>query len=338
MNIKRTILLLIAVATAGCHLIDDDLSGCGVNAIINYELHLITEVQVQIDDKLSSDIDKPVADALQKWSAPYYSGSAHDLDMSFFSLDGTDELLEHKSDIINANQKSYTLYIPRKDYQHVAVVNIADNNNVSLQGGQYASSMQLVQRAADTLDSHNTAIYAARMPMYMANIETNLTFNVHLHMVNCGVALVLTADGSTIPKMRSMLLKGTATGFGLNDSTFTYTKSRPIRAEKVMDRCYAVLALPSPDATPAECGNRKVKHATMADNTLWKVQVFTDMPDGTVTETELSFPYALQAGSLEIIKVHMKDDGSVTVVGNAEVGVTVTLDWKEGNTQELITG
>ena len=63
-----------------------------------------------------------------------------------------------------------------------------------------------------------------------------------------------------------------------------------------------------------------------------------DMPDGTVTETELSFPYALRAGSLEIIKVKMNDDGSVSVVGNAEVGVTVTLDWKEGNTQELITG
>ena len=160
MNIKRTILLLIAVATAGCRLIDDDLTVCGVDALINYELRLVTEVQLQIEEKLSSDIDKPVADALKQWSAPYYSGSAHDLDMSFFSLDGTDELLEHKSDIINANQKSYTLFIPRKDYRHVAVVNIANNNNVSLQGGQYASSMRIVQRNADTLDSHNTAIYA----------------------------------------------------------------------------------------------------------------------------------------------------------------------------------
>jgi len=28
----------------------------------------------------------------------------------------------------------------------------------------------------------------------------------------------------------------------------------------------------------------------------------------------------------------------VVVVGNAEVGATVTLDWKEGNEHELITG
>ena len=335
MNFKRTILLFIAVAAAGCHLIDDDLSGCGVDALINYELRLVTEVQIEIEEKLSSDIDKPVADALKKWSDPYYSGNAHDLDMSFFSLDGTGELLEHKSDVINANQKSYTLYIPRKDYQHVAVVNIANNNNVSMEGGSYASTMRISQREADTLDSHNTAIYAARLPMYMADVDTNLTFNVRLYMVSCGVALVLTDDGSTIPTMRGMVLNGTATGFGVNDSTFSYKKSCPIRAEKVMDRCYAVLALPSPDMKSAESVRRR---AMQADEALWKVQVFTDMPNGTITETELSFPYALKAGSLEIIKVQLQDDGSVVVVGNTEVGASVTLDWKEGNSQDLITG
>jgi hypothetical protein len=326
-------LLFIVAATAGCHLIDDDLSGCGVNTLINYELRLVTKVQMEIDEELSSDVDKPVADALKKWSAPFYSGNAHDLDMSFFSLAGTDELLEHKSDIINANQKSYTLYIPRKDYRHVAVVNIAQNNNVSLEGGEYASTIRVVQRTADTLDSHNTAVYTARLPMHMTDVDTNLTFNVHLYMVNCGVALVLSDDGSTIPTMRGMVLNGTATGFSINDSTFTYTKSTPIRAEKVMDRCYAVLSLPSPDAPSSAAGSRRV--AASDDSALWDVQVYTDMPDGTVTETKLSFPYALQAGTLEIIKVQMQDDGSVVVVGNAEVGITVTLDWKEGDEHEV---
>jgi len=125
-------LLILAVATAGCHLIDDDLSVCGVDYLINYEMRLVTEVQTTIEEHLSSDIDEPVAETLRAWSEPYYSGHAHDLDMSFFSLAGTDELLEHKSDIINSNQKSYTLYIPRRDYRHLAVVNIADNENVSI--------------------------------------------------------------------------------------------------------------------------------------------------------------------------------------------------------------
>lgn len=60
--------------------------------------------------------------------------------------------------------------------------------------------------------------------------------------------------------------------------------------------------------------------------------------DGKVTETVLSFPYALQAGKMEIVKVEVQDNGAVVVVGNAEVGATVTLDWKEGNEHELITG
>ena len=325
-------MLLIAVAAAGCHLIDDDLSGCGVDALINYELRLVTEVQIEIDEKLSSDVDEPVAEALKKWSDPYFSGTAHDLDMSFFSLAGTDELLEHKSDIIDANQKSYTLYIPRKDYRHLAVVNIADNANVSLQGGQYASTTRIVQREADTLDSHNTGIYTARLPMYMADVDTNLTFNVHLYMVSCGVALVLTEDGSAIPTMRGMLVEGTATGFGVNDSTFIYKNPSLIRGEKLMDRCYAVLALPSPDMKSAESVRRR---AMQTDEALWKVQVFTDMPNGTITETELSFPYALKAGSLEIIKVQLQDDGSVSVVENSEVGAVVTLDWKNGGDHNI---
>lgn len=74
MNIKRTILFIIAVATAGCHLIDDDLTVCGVDALINYELRLVTEVQLQIEEKLSSDIDKPVADALKGTVCPLLFG------------------------------------------------------------------------------------------------------------------------------------------------------------------------------------------------------------------------------------------------------------------------
>jgi len=34
----------------------------------------------------------------------------------------------------------------------------------------------------------------------------------------------------------------------------------------------------------------------------------------------------------------MQDDGSLVPVQKTEVGASVTLDWKEGTTQELITG
>ena len=62
------------------------------------------------------------------------------------------------------------------------------------------------------------------------------------------------------------------------------------------------------------------------------------MPDGKITETVLSIPYALKAGTLEIIKAQLQDDGSLLVVENMEVGATINLDWKEGSEQESTTG
>ena len=329
------VLLFIAYATAGCNLIDDDLSVCGADYLINYQMNLVTEVQTTIDEKLSSDIEKPIADALRAWSEPYFYGHAHDLDMSFYSLAGTDELLEHKSDIIDANQKSYTLYIPRKDYRHLAVVNIADNEEVSLMGGQYASTMRIAQRAADTLPSHNTAIYTARLMMYMPKNDSNLTFNVHLYMASCAVAIVQVNPSSPL-RMHKVLLGGTASDFNINDSLYAFNHQSLITAQKVVDECYAMLALPSRDAVSEANGAKAFVRA--ADNTLWQLRVYVPMPDGKVTETILSFPYAIKAGTMEIVKVEVQEDGSVVVVGNAEVGASVTLDWKEGNEHELITG
>ena len=330
------VLLVLAIATAGCNLIDDDLSVCGADYLINYQMNLVTEVQTTIDEKLSSDIEKPIADALRAWSEPYFYGHAHDLDMSFYSLAGTDELLEHKSDIIDANQKSYTLYIPRKDYRHLAVVNIADNEEVSLMGGQYVSSMRVAQREADTLPSHSTAIYTARLDMYMPENDSNLTFNVHLYMASSAVAIVQTNHSATPLRMERVLLSGTASDFSINDSTYAFKHNSLIKAEKVVDGCYAMLSLPSRDAVSAPGGAKaKIK---AADNSLWQLRVYVPTAEGKVTETVLSFPYALQAGKMEIVKIEVQEDGSVVVVGNAEVGASVTLDWKEGNEHELITG
>ena len=327
---------VLAIATAGCNLIDDDLSVCGADYLINYQMNLVTEVQTTIDEKLSSDIEKPMADALKAWSEPYFEGHAHDLDMSFYSLDGTDELLEHKSDIINSNQKSYTLYIPRKDYRHLAVVNIAENNNVTLMGGQYVSSMRVAQREADTLPSHSTAVYTARLDMYMPENDSNLTFNVHLYMASSAVAIVQTNHSATSLRMERVLLSGTASDFSINDSVYAFKHNSIIEAEKVIDGCYTMLSLPSRDAVSAPSGAKA--YAKAADNTLWQLRVYVPALDGKVTETVLSFPYALQAGKMEIVKIEVQDDGSVVVVGNAEVGASVTLDWKEGNEHELITG
>ena len=330
-------MLVWTLISAGCRLIDDDLSVCGTETdyLVSYQVRLTTQINMTIDEKLSSEVEKPIAVALKKWSEPIFSGQAHDLDMRFYSLDGTDELKHHQYEIIDATQKSYTLTIPRQDYLHLAVVNMKDNKSVSLMGGQYASSMSVNQLDLDTLPSHSTAVYTARLPMHMTENE-NLSFDVHLYMVSCALALVV-QDSTFLstPVIEQVTISGTASGFNVKDSVYTFAWPSVIRSEKVTEQCYAAVVLPSRDSLPSSVPAKKSPADT--DTGLWQLTAHTRRTDGTITETKLSFNTPLKAGTMEIIKVYLKDDGSLGTT-DAEVGVTVTLDWKSGTTQELITG
>lgn len=328
----------MAVVSAGCHLIDDDLSVCGVDYVINYQMNLVTEIQMEIDEQLSSVAEKPLADALKIWTSPIFSGEAHDLEMDFYSLDGSDELKHHFAEVIDAKQKSYTLTIPREDYRHLAVVNIADNPSVNLAGTAYSSSMCLAQVYADTVESHATAVYSARLTMHMQQ-EGDLQFNVHLYMTNCAVALaVIDSTHSTTPVIKQVLLSGTATNFSVNDSVYTFGKSSVIRAEKVTNWCYAAVAFPSRDEVVTPSPQRGMYRQATADDSLWALDAYVGLPNGTITKTHLTVHDPLKASTLRIIRVYMQDDGSLVPVQKTEVGATVTLDWNEGTTQELITG
>jgi len=322
----------------GCTLIDDDLSVCGTDYIINYEMRLVTDMQMTINEELSLDIEQKMADTLRHWLAPTTSGHAHDLDVSFYSLDGTDELKHHWNEVIDATQKSYTLYIPREDYMHLAVVNIAENDNVSLSGAQHSATMRLNQKEMDTLPSHPTAIFTAREKMEMLSMNDSiLQFDVHLYMVSSAVALVVDSIEVPVTSMK-VLLSGTATGFEVKDSVFTYAHPSLIRMERLTDQCYAAVAWPSRDeqtaAAPCLAGAPR-KTAQEDEPAYWELRAYVNLPDGTTTETVLSVHKPLLAGTLEIICVNMKGDGSLQPIGKPEVGASVQLDWKDGSTHEI---
>lgn len=332
-------MLLYVFATAGCRLIDDDLTACGSDYTINYQVKLVTEVHMTIDEKLSSETEKPIAQALKNWSDTIFSGHAHDLDMNFYSLDGTDELKHHFAEIIDATRKTYTLTIPRENYRHLAIVNIVDNPSVALFGLAHASSAFVAQQDRDTVASHATAVYTARLPMYMTEGE-NLSFDVHLYMTSCAVALVI-ADSTKLvkPELQKVLLSGTATGFSVNDSVYSYVKPSLIRAQRVTDQCYAMVSFPSRDSleTPSAPLPGAVC-APKADDSLWQLRAYVKLPDGKVTENILTINQPLKASTLEIIKVYMMDDGTLVPVQKSMVGASVTLDWKEGGVHDVVTG
>lgn len=331
-------MLALVLLPAGCRLIDDDLSVCGADYLINYQMRLVTDIQMEIDEQLSSVAEKPIAEALKQWSNPIFSGQARDLEMDFYSLDGTGELKYHFADVINAKQKSYTLTIPREDYRHLAVVNIEDNPSVNLMGTAYAASMRIAQRQADTVASHATAIYSARLMMHMLQ-EGDLLFNVHLYMTNCAVALaVIDSTHTTTPVIKQVLLAGTATDFSVNDSVYTFGKPSFVRAERVTDRCYAALAFPSRDALAGQSPAPGVNRQDAADDSLWQLNAYVQLPNGTITKSHLTIQKPLRAGTMQIIRVYMRDDGSLVPFQKTEVGASVTLDWTPGSEFEVITG
>ncbi len=335
---RHAFILFLSFLFAGCSLIDDDLSVCETEDTVNnvqyqieYKMELVTEMHMIVDEKLATDIEKPLADTLKRWLQPLFSGHAHDLDMNFYTEDGTDELRHHREEMVNANQKSFTLYIPREDYMHLALVNIAENDNITIMGKQHAASMRIEQNKVDTLPSHPTAIYSARLPMIMAE-DGNLTFNVHLYMVNSAVALVITNSKLVSPKM-DVLMKGSATGFAVKDSVYSFEKQTLVRAEKVTDFCYVAVTMPSD--TVKQTPSATVAKKTNEPNAVWQLVVHVTLPDGKKTETLLSSDTSLDAGRLEIIKCQLNEDGSVTPLQSPHIGATVTLDWKEGGSHDI---
>ncbi len=324
----------IFVLFIGCSIIDDDLSVCGDPYTINYEMRLVTDMQMTINEELTLAIEEKMAVALKEWLGPIITGQAHDLSVNFYSLDGQDKLKEHWEDVIDATQKSYTLTIPREDYMHLAVVNIAENDNVSLLGQQHSSTLRLEQKEADTLSSQATAAYTARELMLMAQDTVKDKYDVHLYMVNSVVALVIDTLGASFRGM-DVVLSGTATGFNVKDSTFTFEHPSIIRADRLMDQCYAVVTWPSRDSVSA--GPALAPAATAEEPTFWELRSYVKLPNGTTTMTAFSIHKPLDAGALEIIRVNMKEDGSLEPVddGKYEMGATVTLDWKQGSDYEI---
>lgn len=330
---RMYILLIALLALGSCRLIDDDLSVCGVDCRIDYQMQLQTNMRMTVDDKLHEDSDKPLADSLANWLAPIFSAHAHDVELSFYSADdGLDELKHHSREIVNGRSTTFTFYLPRENYNHLAVVNSLDNDQLVLLGQDHSATYEIASRQVDTLHSQPAAIYTAREAINAAGEEDSYVFTVNLYMASSAVALALYDNVSAMPHIEAYL-NGTASGFAVGDSVFTFAHSLPVRCEQVTERCFAAVSLPSRGIESAAAGapNRTGETA----ESYWQLDVFVTLPDGTITETKLDIDYPLAADALEIIKCSVQPDGSLVPIENAHVGATVQLDWQSGGDHEI---
>ena len=336
---KSVIFCLISLLSlSACSSIDDDLSDCGTDAELNYELRLVTNMTTELETELTTQTDLLLADALRQHLNNIFTDFAHDVDLSFYDTTGDSVRLQHDQHIMDANQASYTLYLPMREYMHLATANIADNNMVGLAGDERCHPAQLLQIDRDTIDSHSTGLFTARQNMDVLE-GVDQTFNVHLYMANCAAALVIDPQGHDDYQMKTYST-GFATKFSIRDSSFVYAPKAPIvRVNRVDDNGSGLLAFcsvnfPSKEPLRTVIETEEPFIAQEGENSLWEFRVYVTLPDGKVTETILAFKEPLRAGQLKILRAKMQDNGSVSTSAS-EVGVSVTLDWKEGGQHDI---
>ena len=312
-------LVAAAALLASCSIIDENLDDCGVNNKMVYRLKLITNIQTELDQQLGSADERPVANALRQSLNGIFTDMAHDIDLSFYNTANIRE--KHEQHIMNASQAEYVVYLPERDYRNLAVANITNATNVTLESDDNTpTTMKLLQQQGDTIDSHTTGMFTARKTIEVCNCTES--FNVELYMANSCAALVVDTAGVGIRGMK-VLTQDFATSFAVSDSTYAYQANPLIRSVEVPTNgqhytCHYAVSFPS-------------RH-TRSDG-LFRIKAYVTLPDGTTTENIITVEQPLMAGYLKIIKMKMKPNGSLTPLSQ-DVGVSVTLNWKQGGTYE----
>jgi len=323
--------LLVVVLLTGCSAIDDDLSDCPPDASnyeLNYELTLVTNMTTELQTQLNTIAETSIATKLTEHLKDIFSDYARDVDLSFYDTEGDLRRLSHEQQTMNANQRSYTLTLPMRQYLHLAVANLQGNGQVSLTGDDVSSTSVLRQKDSNVIASHATGLFTARLPMRVLE-GVSQTFNVKLYMANCAAALVIDPRGHDYTSIK-VLSTGFASQFNISDSTYVFP-SQPfhVEAQQLENGDDPLLGFcsvhfPSPEPTRAE-----------GDETLWQFKVYLTKSDGTITETVLNIAEPLRAGQLKIVKGYLDDDGAVRT-RDQRVGISVTLNWNDGGEHDFI--
>lgn len=332
----RLILVLGAAAFCGCSLVDEDLSDCGVDREMDYTLTLVTNMTAELEAQLNLESDAPVFNGLRSYLERVFTDRAHDLDLSFYDVKEDYPRLHHEQHVMDASQSRYVLFLPVHDYMHVAVANLERTPQIGLSGEEYSPTASLVEAGRDTVESHQSGIFTARLPMDV-KLGVDQVFDVRLYMANCASALVLDTLGSGVKDVR-VFASGFATGFHLADSTYAYGQSPIVRSQKVAlegqdnPLCFATVSFPSPEPpeTKVVIETEEPFQSPAAEAALWDIRVYCRLADGSITETILGLKHPLRPGQLKVLRARALPDGSADVEKGAEVTVSVQLNWQEG--------
>lgn len=333
--VMAAIAALGALAQASCNSIDDDLSDCGIDAAVSYDMLLLTNMETELTTVLSAPADAPVAAALRQHLAPIFSDRAHDLNIAFYQLAGAGSpsptatsapLHLSEQHIIDATHAEYSFYLPMAQYHNQALANLERNTAVALTDNGDAATATLVTRtadtraAADTLLPHTTGLFTARLPMDLSRNDVPRNYHATLYMANSAAAIVIDTTRYQ-PRHIAVSATGFATAFTPADSTYHHAATpaddpmvatTTISPTEGTQTAYCTVAFPSRDSMDS-----------------WQLHCYVTKTDGTVVRTVLTLHQPLPAAQLKVIKAFVDDQGVVRT-HDQQVGVSVTLDWNQG--------
>ena len=330
MSLKRWLLLIPGlVALAGCSLVDQDLTACESEYQLAYELQLVTNITTELETELSLDTEAAIATSLKAYLSNIFTDRAHDVDLSFYAVEGEKNRLHHERHIMDATQTSYALRIPVNRYLHLGLANLENNASLALVGDQTSTGSRLQQEIADTLRPHREGVFTARSHMDVQEGKDQ-QFKVNLYMANCATALVLDTLGSGVKDIR-VYAAGFATAFDVADSVYRFQHTPVIAADQVKvatpgsELCFATVNFPS-RMPQTKAGEEETSY--------WEYHVYSTLPGGSITETRLSVTRPLHPAQLEILKAKVYGNGALEP-GDAMVVTQVNIDWKPGMDHEI---
>ncbi len=342
MKKNNKILALLALALPSLtSCINEDLSGCGTDFGLTYNVRLRTNLRSTLYGELSAPAEQAVAERLAQALGGVFTDHASDLDLAFYTGEAPAHREAHEMD---GSSASYTIYLPSADYNHLAIANAGAEPQVSVEGDAY-SALCLRQAPADTIDSHSSGVFAARRQLRVA--DAGGSFNVDLYMQNSAVALVIDLNGHQLTDIHGSL-SGMASAFAVADSTYSFDRNTVIRASRLDDGQgrVALYAACFPSRGHEAYEDYKAyktykpnkpyspnKLTAPEASALYRLVVYTT-ENGSITESTLSVSEPLRAGDIKVIKARIGDGGQV-VTDAPEVGVSVKLDWKPGGDHDI---
>lgn len=311
-------LMTLSTAFGLSSCIDEDMSKCGKDYKIKYNLRLNTQIHTLIDIDLNTTEERHIANRLKQELGTVFTDHALDNDLSFFI---GKVLYRHEANIMNANSVSYTIYLPRNDYQNLSLANTGSARNVKITGANDCKALALEQEQKDTINSHNIGLFTSRLTIDENDFEHDL--QTTLYMANSSAVVVI--DQSKVqPTELWGFVEGMATQFQVNDSTYSSSLNTMVRAKRI-NQDFITNSIPTHDALYTVCFP-SIKPE-------WRYHVIAKVND-KYTETIFTMNEPLKAGKLKIIKTRLKEDGSLST-SNTAVGVSVKLDWKPGGSHDV---